>query len=149
MNDHGFSHLELSFTNTKTALGTCVFRYGTPVRITLSKPWVIELDEAEVKDTILHEIAHAIAGHEAGHGLKWKAACQTIGANPYRLARLDSKLVKDVKQKLSKYHAVCADPLCDTEVYFDRFTKNWQHGVYRCGKCKSKLIVSENPAAKK
>ena len=33
-------------------------------------------------DTILHEIAHAIAGVEAGHGPAWKAVAQRLGATP-------------------------------------------------------------------
>ena len=42
-------------------------------------PWSIVLD------TILHEIAHALAYenyNETGHGKYWKTACNQIGANP-------------------------------------------------------------------
>ncbi len=33
------------------------------------------------KDTILHEIAHALIGFEHGHNLVWKAICCQIGAS--------------------------------------------------------------------
>ncbi len=33
-------------------------------------------------DTLLHEIAHALAGPEAGHGPAWKAVAVRIGATP-------------------------------------------------------------------
>jgi hypothetical protein len=36
----------------------------------------------EMEDTILHEIAHALAGPRAGHGPLWKAHAIATGANP-------------------------------------------------------------------
>jgi predicted SprT family Zn-dependent metalloprotease len=38
----------------------------------------------QVTDTILHEIAHALAGSGAGHGWKWQQQCRIVGANPTR-----------------------------------------------------------------
>lgn len=32
-------------------------------------------------DTVLHEIAHALAGPNAGHGPKWLATCKTLGGS--------------------------------------------------------------------
>jgi len=40
--------------------------------------------EAEVRDTLLHEVAHALAPVWAGHGREWKRACVRIGARPQR-----------------------------------------------------------------
>lgn len=37
-----------------------------------------------IKDTVLHEIAHAIAGGQHHHDNYWKACCQKIGAKPSR-----------------------------------------------------------------
>ena len=56
----------------------------------------------KVKDTILHEIAHAIAGYSAGHGQKWKDVCIQIGAKPERC--YDSKTTNTPELK---YKAVC------------------------------------------
>ena len=36
----------------------------------------------EVRDTILHEIAHALAGAKARHGPAWKAIAKRLGATP-------------------------------------------------------------------
>jgi predicted SprT family Zn-dependent metalloprotease len=44
------------------------------------------LPEDEIRDVILHEIAHALAGHKAGHGPVWKAAARKVGAKPSRCA---------------------------------------------------------------
>lgn len=54
--------------------------------IRLSKHLVAMNPEAVVRDVILHEIAHAIAGIENGHNHLWRAACRKVGAKPQRLA---------------------------------------------------------------
>lgn len=63
-------------------------RYGycsfTRKVISLSYPLTVAGQEAEVRDTILHEIAHALAGSKAGHGIAWRQACRRIGARPTR-----------------------------------------------------------------
>lgn len=39
---------------------------------------------AQVADTILHEIAHIIAGFDAGHGPAWRHTAVMVGAKPQR-----------------------------------------------------------------
>ena len=51
--------------------------------ITLSRPLTFLNDEAQVRDTILHEIAHALTPGD-GHGELWKRKCLEIGAEPKR-----------------------------------------------------------------
>jgi predicted SprT family Zn-dependent metalloprotease len=38
--------------------------------------------ESAVRDTLLHEIAHALVGPGEGHGPKWQATALRIGATP-------------------------------------------------------------------
>lgn len=64
---------------SKTREGQCIF--GRRV-ISLSWPIAQLRELAESRDTILHEIAHAIAGYRAAHGPAWKAVCRKIGARP-------------------------------------------------------------------
>ncbi len=66
----------------KRTLGLC--RYDVK-RIELSQYFVIYNDQAAIRDTLLHEIAHAIAGHKAGHGAKWVSVCHRLGAIPNRI----------------------------------------------------------------
>lgn len=40
--------------------------------------------EAEVRETILHEIAHALAGPRAGHGARWREIAHRIGSTGER-----------------------------------------------------------------
>lgn len=52
--------------------------------IRLSQPMVADETEAHVRDTILHEIAHALAPHddEKEHSHRWKRIATDIGALP-------------------------------------------------------------------
>lgn len=71
----------------KRAYGLCSYRDKT---IQLSKPLTAHMTEAEVKDTILHEIAHALVGPGHGHGKVWKAMARKIGANPQATAATEA-----------------------------------------------------------
>jgi len=51
--------------------------------IRLSKYYVLVNEEKFVKDTILHEIAHAKC-HKRGHNKFWKKWCIKLGAIPLR-----------------------------------------------------------------
>jgi len=84
MAEHGLRRKRwvFCFNRGKRTLGLCDY---TRKRIVLSRYFVAHNDEAAVRDTILHEIAHALAGERAGHGPKWRDVCIRIGAKPERL----------------------------------------------------------------
>lgn len=84
MREHQLQDWSFGFNRAKRQLGICL--YGER-RIELSVHFVRANDEAAVRDTILHEIAHALAGPRAGHGRTWKAVCARIGAQPQRTDR--------------------------------------------------------------
>ena len=79
IDEHGLKEWKFSFNHSKTKLGQC--RYSQKV-IVLDRLHAATGSSELTKDTILHEIAHAIAGPEAGHGPKWKTIAQAIGAAP-------------------------------------------------------------------
>lgn len=54
--------------------------------IRLSKHFARHNNEPVVRETILHEIAHALVGPEHGHGPAWKAKCRELGIPAERLA---------------------------------------------------------------
>lgn len=72
-------------------------------------------EEKYVKDTILHEIAHAIdyvINGYSSHGANWKRICRIIGAVPMAKGRKDSKKSMEERIKSAKYAIVdCRDPL--------------------------------------
>lgn len=76
MEDHGVKGYLIEFDNAKSRFGQC--RYNDRV-ISLSRHLVKANPESVVKQTILHEIAHALAGKNAGHSRVWKATAQAIG----------------------------------------------------------------------
>jgi predicted SprT family Zn-dependent metalloprotease len=69
------------WSRAKKTFGTCSSWKRT---ITLSRPLTELNGEVDVRDCILHEIAHALAGHQNGHNEVWKQHCQLVGARPNR-----------------------------------------------------------------
>lgn len=54
-------------------------------RITVSRHLAERAEEDEVRQVLLHEVAHALAGHRAAHGPRWRAAAARIGYTGSRL----------------------------------------------------------------
>jgi|GEM_PF-1927483 len=84
MDQHGLSEWGFSFDNSKVRYGVCKTRARV---IGLSRHLVLLNSDAENRDTILHEIAHAldlVENGNRGHGPTWKAICVRIGAQPER-----------------------------------------------------------------
>ena len=79
MDEQGLTGWTLAFGEARKRLGACHFRHHV---IWISRTHALEGSEEQIRDTVLHEIAHAIAGHEAGHGPLWKATARRIGATP-------------------------------------------------------------------
>ncbi len=52
------------------------------------------------KDTILHEIAHALVGYHCGHRSVWQSVCLQIGADPQEF--MDDSSIKSVHPKFKK-----------------------------------------------
>lgn len=74
------AHLDGSWTfafdNAKRRAGACDY---TRQRITLSRYLSARYDAETNRQTMLHEIAHALAGARAGHGAAWKRTAREIG----------------------------------------------------------------------
>jgi len=77
---HGLAGWRFAFDNAKTRLGLC--DYGSRT-ISLSKHWVEVRPIEDSQATIIHEVAHALAGPRTKHGPVWKAHARALGlANP-------------------------------------------------------------------
>lgn len=110
------------FNRKAKTFGQCHFSaYTRNARIELSAPLTEANDEYHVLDTILHEIAHAVAGPYAGHNAQWKAIASSLGAQPVRQ--------KDGQSAPTKYSLIC--PICDK--HFPRHRKT--QGTYLCNVC--------------
>src|SRR5438477_1023387 len=78
MSQHGLVDWKFSFDHARRRFGRCDY---TNRLITLSRPLTLLNSLDEVRDTILHEIAHALCPKD-GHGSRWRATCRRIGARP-------------------------------------------------------------------
>ena len=87
LDQHGFDYVQIEISNRmKRTLGLACFKRGKPEVLKLQAHYICNNSTQDIKDTILHEIAHFIAGYEAGHNYKWQMACVKIGAKPQRCA---------------------------------------------------------------
>ena len=119
--EHNLTSWSFAFNHRKRALGLC--RYSKK-QIELSLHYIQRNDQAAIRDTILHEIAHAIAGPAAGHGPKWVSACIKIGAKPERL---------DTTANMPKGNYTAQCPSC--QHLHHRYRKPLADRKYFCRKC--------------
>ncbi len=73
---HRLINYSFGFDRAINRAGQCDFRAR---RITISRHLVENCSLREVEQIILHEIAHALVGKEAGHGPIWRAKAWEIG----------------------------------------------------------------------
>ena len=117
---------KLDFDNAIRRNGCCSYSTKT---ISLSRHY-IKLNTPElVKDTLLHEIAHALTPNDRGHGRSWKLKCAEIGAMPVAVKRQ-----MGIKQVEGKWKATC--PGCN-EVR-SRHRKPQKGARYSCPNCSGK-----------
>ena len=81
LDDHGLHTWTVGLDRAKARAGATHFQTR---RITLSGPLTRVHDEDLVRDTILHEIAHALVGPAHGHDAVWKAKAREVGASDAR-----------------------------------------------------------------
>jgi predicted SprT family Zn-dependent metalloprotease len=70
------------FDNAKTRAGQCDFGRR---RITISRHIALRSGDEDVRQVVLHEIAHALAGARAAHGPEWRRVARGIGYTGSRL----------------------------------------------------------------
>lgn len=91
LREHGLEHWAITTDRAKTRAGVCRFAAR---QISLSTPLTRLHDEAEVGDTILHEIAHALVGPTHGHDHVWRSKAIEIGCSGARTVDADAPQVE-------------------------------------------------------
>lgn len=122
-------HLDVSWQfawdNALRRAGRCSYRTKT---ISLSKPVTEISDEAEVLDTILHEIAHALVGPNHGHDAVWRAQAQALGSSGAR--------VSSAPAPVGRYVATCPNHgSVGSRVRAPQAGRRWW-----CRDCKSPIV---------
>lgn len=120
MREHGLIEKGWTFQFDKAVrrFGCC---YQSSKRITLSKALVELNEESIVKNTILHEIAHALVGAGVGHSWIWKQKAIQIGCSGERCYS------SEVVRPKAKYSGSC--PNCNRQI-----ARNKRMDL-ACGKC--------------
>jgi predicted SprT family Zn-dependent metalloprotease len=134
MQQHGLRDWQFRFDHARRRFGSC--RYRSKL-ITLSKPLTFLNSEEQVRDTILHEIAHALTPGD-GHGWRWKAACRKLGADPKRC--YDEEEVVAPPRRVARYQMGCAR--CDWWV--DRHRLSRRNLV--CRQCREPVVFEQKEA---
>lgn len=122
--EHLGSPWRVAWNNRKTVMGVCDHAHMV---IGLSRPFFRINGEAELRDTVLHEIAHAIVGHGHGHDAAWRSKARTLGATPQRCGYPEN-------EPQALWTATCPN---GHEVKRHRLAKDYQTGsrVASCNTC--------------
>jgi predicted SprT family Zn-dependent metalloprotease len=127
LDEHGLPHWTFAFNRRKRSLGYCWYDIRT---IELSIYLVERNGDEAIRETLLHEIAHALVGSGHGHGPVWQAKARDIGARPERCGH--------ASMPQGRWRALCGS--CGALHHRHRKPK-WMSGWYcrRCGEERGRL----------
>ena len=98
MDRHGLSEWAFQYSPARQRLGLCKEKDKV---IQLGRRHALNDDPSQVTDTILHEIAHALAGAKAGHGPAWREVAKRLGATPKALKPSDPEVDNKIRSAVS------------------------------------------------
>lgn len=93
---NGLMHWNFQFNNSKANSGLCDYEKKT---IYLSRKYYELMDNHEIHNTILHEIAHVLTPGDQ-HGKLWQQACEKLGIQPIAIG--------PIQRLPGKYSAKCS-----------------------------------------
>ncbi len=121
----------LVFDNAVRRFGQC--RYSS-CTISLSRNLVLLNSKERVEQTLLHEIAHALAGPEHGHDQVWRDIALRIGDDGSRCYSL-----KDTLQPEAKHVYACAN--CGIKIERIKRISRIEHKFHSsCGRLAGRII---------
>lgn len=140
--EQGLTNYTVSFNNHKRTLGSCQFHvpvyekgqfnpFKSHIELKFSRHWMEHAPLEEVLDTILHELAHGLAGPRADHGHEWKRIAHRLGCKPKHAT--DYKMPDEVKEKTHKWLGICIN---GHKTYRHRLTAKAKN--VSCGRCSSR-----------
>jgi predicted SprT family Zn-dependent metalloprotease len=118
MYEHDLSDWHFEFDRAVRRFGFCMYGIRT---ITLSKKFTLLNSEPEVRNTVLHESAHALVGPNHGHDRVWRAKARELGCNGSRCCD------RSVVAPTGKWIAEC--PGCR------RTVRRHRRRIASCGQC--------------
>ena len=132
MSRHGLTGWSFQFEDASKRAGVCVFDLKV---IGLSRLYCLHATGPQVRDTILHEIAHALVGPKHNHDATWKAVARSVGCTGDRCHKVEfappryiARCVTcgwAIKRDVRKRGAICKT--CRTPVSYVTYTKKrWE-----------------------
>ena len=126
LDSHGLTAWEFGFNANVRRAGVCFYPHrGEPGRIELSVHFAERNTDAEVRDTLLHEVAHALVGPGHGHDAVWRRKCREIGAKP------EACYGDEVAMPRGRWRATCAG----CTALYDRHRKPKRAEGWFCRPC--------------
>ena len=126
LTQHGLDQWRFTFDHAKRRGGLC--RYDQKV-ISMSEQYCLAISWSEARDTILHEIAHALVGAKHGHDELWKQKALEIGCS--------AEVSHDVKFSGAMWLATCRR--CKWQVPRHRRRRD-----VVCAKCENPVVFIRN-----
>ena len=129
LDEHGLIEKgwRFSFDRAKRRAGSCKF---SKKEITIAKAYAEHQEEMEIKNTILHEIAHALVGSQHGHSQIWRKKAKEIGC--------DASRCHHIVFSKPKYVLTCYNRCFEVSRY--RVNQSFMQSKI-CSKCNSNLLL--------
>ena len=129
LDEHGLIEKgwRFSFDRAKRRAGSCKF---SKKEITIAKAYAEQQERMEIKNTILHEIAHALVGSQHGHSQIWRKKAKEIGC--------DASRCHHIVFSKPKYVLTCYNRCFEVSRY--RVNKSFMQSKI-CSKCNSNLLL--------
>lgn len=86
MKEHGLGDWRIKLDHARRRAGQCDYNKK---EISLSRHYVRYAEMDHIRDTILHEIAHALVGPHHGHDAVWRQQARAIGCTATRCHTLN------------------------------------------------------------
>ena len=137
MAQHGLSKWSFQFDDASRRAGSC--NYNTKV-LSLAREFALVAPSSEVRNTILHEIAHALVGPKHNHDRIWKEQARAIGCTGDRchdVVFAPPRYIKSCPRcgwystgNQRKHRWVCGQ--CRTPIKYETYTKRaWEAVAHR------------------
>jgi len=134
MDQHG-CNLPLRVNGGKTVIGMLMWKKNfltgeyIPTRLVLSRYLIVLNDEDQIKEVVLHEIAHFKVNPKNGHNWAWQQMARQLGCKEGRCS-------VNTNMPEGRYKAECS---CGQVYYKHRAGKRVLHSNWFCRKCRGKI----------
>lgn len=137
LDHYGLRDWTFGFNRRVRGLGLCIY---APKRIELSAPYVANNTPERIRNTLVHEIAHALSEHGVGHGSAWVRLARSMGCDGKPCTEAEA-----VNMPAGRWECRCTGA-CGLLCTMHRRPKV-EGKRFRCPKCRSRVLHydAENP----